>query len=62
MVEKKPDFLVRTVKEVNGKSQWANIGIGFKNEKGTITVFLQALPISDKIILMPNVRKNEKKV
>jgi hypothetical protein len=61
MTERKPDFLVRTVKEVKGKQQWTGIGMGFANESGTITIFLSALPLGDKLILMPNVRRNEKK-
>jgi hypothetical protein len=61
MAEREPDFLVRTVKEVKGKQQWTGVGLAFKNEKGTITVFLQALPLGDKLILMPNMRKGQKK-
>lgn len=49
----KPDYIVRTAKETNGKKKWIDIGIAYMNKKGSVTVYLSALPLSDKIVLIP---------
>jgi hypothetical protein len=49
----RPDFVVRTVKEIDGKDKWIDIGVAFSNTKGGITLYLSALPFSDKLFLIP---------
>ncbi|MBU7000075.1 MAG: hypothetical protein HXS51_04880 [Theionarchaea archaeon] len=49
----KPDFMVRTVKEIDGKEKWIDIGVAFSNTRGGITLYLSALPFSDKLFLIP---------
>jgi hypothetical protein len=51
-----PDYLVRSVKEIEGKEKWIDMGVAYRNARGTITVYLSALPMNDKIFLIP-VRK-----
>ena len=48
-----PDYLVRTAKSINGKERWTDLGVAYTNEKGSITIYLSALPLNDKIILIP---------
>lgn len=48
-----PDFVARTVKEIDGKEKWVDIGVAFSNTKGIITLYLSALPLSDKLFLIP---------
>ncbi|MBU7028499.1 MAG: hypothetical protein HXS48_16315 [Theionarchaea archaeon] len=48
-----PDYLVRTVKDIEGKDKWTDIGVAYKNARGSITIYLSAFPITDKIILIP---------
>jgi len=48
-----PDYLVRTAKNINGKERWTDRGVAYTNEKGSITIYLSALPLDDKIILIP---------
>jgi hypothetical protein len=52
-----PDYLVRSVKEIDGKEKWIDMGVAYKNTKGTITVYLTALPMNDKIFLIPTRRE-----
>lgn len=48
-----PDYRVKTVIETpGGKERWVEVGVGFNN-KDTITVRLDALPVNGKIILIP---------
>ncbi len=48
-----PDFLARVVKEINGKEKWTDVGVAYKNARGFITVYLTALPLNDRIMLIP---------
>jgi hypothetical protein len=48
-----PDYLVRSVKEIDGKEKWIDRGVAYRNQRGVITVYLSALPINDKIFLIP---------
>jgi hypothetical protein len=48
-----PDYLVRSVKEMEGKERWVDMGVAYRNAKGVITVYLSALPINDKLFLIP---------
>jgi len=41
------------MKEIDGKERWIDMGVVYRNSKGTITVYLTALPINDKIFLIP---------
>ncbi|MBU7029915.1 MAG: hypothetical protein HXS48_23470 [Theionarchaea archaeon] len=49
----KPDYIVKTVKNVEGKNKWTDIGVAYTNPQGSVTVYLSALPLNDKIILIP---------
>ena len=53
MAGKRPDYVVSTVVGANGgqSDRWREIGVGFVNEKGSITVLLDALPVSGKLVL-----------
>jgi len=49
---KKPDYIVSSVVDVeDGKSRWREIGVAFKNEKDSITVLLDAVPLNGKLVL-----------
>ena len=43
------------------KTVWTNIGVGFKNKSGAITVKLNALPLGDTIVLVIPTDEDEKK-
>jgi hypothetical protein len=52
MKGKRPDYVVSTVVQSDGGQQrWREIGVGFANDKGTITVLLDALPVFGKLVL-----------
>jgi hypothetical protein len=55
MKGKRPTYIANTVIDGEGKqARWREIGVAFGSEKGgTITVLLDALPVSGKIVLMP---------
>jgi hypothetical protein len=54
MKGKRPDFTVSTVVSTDGGDRWREIGVGFTSDKGgTITVLLDALPVSGKLVLRP---------
>ena len=53
MSEVVPDYRVRVVKDVGGKDRWTDVGVAYKNARGSITVYLSALPLNDKILLIP---------
>lgn len=53
MSDVRPDYLVRVVKDVGGKDKWTDVGVAYKNARGSITVYLSALPLNDKILLIP---------
>lgn len=52
-MSERPDYLVRTVKNIDGREKWTDLGVGYLNAQGSITVYLSALPVTDKIILIP---------
>jgi len=52
-MNKKPDYIVKAVKNIEGKNKWTDIGVAYINQGGSITVYLSALPLNDKIILIP---------
>ncbi|MBU6998611.1 MAG: hypothetical protein HXS41_01830 [Theionarchaea archaeon] len=54
MSEVKPDFVVRVVKDVGGKDRWTDVGVAYRNARGSITVYLSALPLNDKMLLIPS--------
>jgi hypothetical protein len=37
----------------SGKSRWREVGAAFAGQKGTLTVLLDAVPLSGKIVLLP---------
>ncbi|MFH1403891.1 MAG: hypothetical protein ABIH11_06460 [Candidatus Altiarchaeota archaeon] len=48
-----PDYRAKTVVDVSdGKKRWVEIGVGFNN-KDTIKIKLDALPVNGEIILIP---------
>ena len=50
----RPDYTVSTVVPTEGSERWREIGVAFASEKGgTITVLLDALPVSGKLVLRP---------
>ena len=53
MSDIRPDYIVRVVKDVGGKDKWTDVGVAYKNARGSITVYLSALPLNDKVLLIP---------
>ncbi len=53
MSEGKPDYLARAIKNIDRREKWIDIGVAYKNKEGSITIYLAALPLNDKIILIP---------
>jgi hypothetical protein len=55
MKGRKPDFTVSVVVDGgDGKSRWREIGGAFWNEKhDSMSVLLDAVPLSGKLVLMP---------
>ncbi len=54
MKGKRPDYTVSTVVQTDNGDRWREIGVGFTSEKGgTITVLLDAVPLSGKLVLRP---------
>jgi hypothetical protein len=48
-----PDFRAKTVVEISeGKERWVEIGIAFQN-RDSIKIKLDALPVNGEIILVP---------
>ncbi len=52
-MSKKPDYLARAVKKVQGKDKWTDIGVAFISPRGSVTIYLSAFPLNGKIILIP---------
>jgi len=54
MKGKRPDYSVNTVISTDNGDRWREIGVAFASERGdTITVLLDALPVSGKLVLTP---------
>ncbi len=54
MKGKRPDYTVSTVVPTDSGDRWREIGVGFASDKGdTITVLLDALPVTGKLVLSP---------
>ena len=51
MKGRRPDYAVSTVVERDNSERWREIGVAFVSDKGSITVLLDALPVSAKLIL-----------
>jgi len=51
MKGKRPDYSVSTVTSTENGDRWRDIGVAFASEGGTITVLLDALPVSGKLVL-----------
>ena len=59
--KRKPDFVVKTVRKVNDKDNWTQIGVAYVNGKSeTISCYLNALPIGDKLVLMKPLEAEKK--
>jgi len=51
---KRPDYSVNTVISTDNGDRWREIGVAFASERGgTITILLDALPVSGKLVLTP---------
>jgi len=48
-----PEYAVFVVKDIGGTKKFTNVGVAYVNGKGTVTVYLHALPLDDKILLVP---------
>jgi hypothetical protein len=60
MKGKRPDYTVNTVISADNGDRWREIGVAFANERGgTITILLDALPVSGKLVLMPPKERTE---
>jgi len=58
--KKKPAFEAFTVRESKGKSYFTKVGSGWPTKHGSgITVYLDALPVNGKLVLMPPKAKQE---
>ena len=54
MKGQRPDYSVSTVIPTDNGDRWREIGVAFASERGgTITVLLDALPVSGKLVLSP---------
>ena len=54
MKGKRPDYSVSTVIPTESGDRWREIGVAFASERGaSITILLDALPVSGKIVLTP---------
>ncbi len=51
MKGKRPDYSVNTVMATDNGDRWREIGVAFASERGTITILLDALPVSGKLVL-----------
>ena len=58
MKGKHPDYSVSTVIKTENGDRWRDIGVAFASEGGTITVLLDALPVSGKLILRTAQRRS----
>lgn len=61
MKGKRPNYTVSTVLNTGNGDRWREIGVAFSNEQGdTITVLLDALPVTGKLVLRaPKPRSSE---
>ncbi len=54
MKGRRPDYTVSTVVPADNGARWREIGVAFASDKGgTITVLLDALPLTGKLVLSP---------
>jgi hypothetical protein len=54
MKGKRPDYAVSTVVQTGNGDRWREIGVAFASDNGgTITILLDALPVSGKLVLTP---------
>jgi len=52
-MEPNPDFVVQVDSNIEGRDEPFNIGVAYVNARGPITVSLDALPLKNKILLVP---------
>jgi len=52
-IEPNPDFVVQVDSNIEGRDEPFNIGVAYVNARGPITVSLDALPLKNKILLVP---------
>ena len=46
-----PDFTIRVAKDVGAEDRWADVGVAYKNARGSITCYFAAYPLNDKVLL-----------
>ncbi|MCB1807750.1 MAG: hypothetical protein KDJ99_22120 [Candidatus Competibacteraceae bacterium] len=54
--KKAPDYIAYTIKALGEKrSKWVEVGVAFtnKSERGGFTLYLDALPVDGKLVVMP---------
>lgn len=50
------DCVVRTAVDTNNKdkpTRWRELGVGWKNKDGSITLSLDAVPVNGKLVIFP---------
>jgi len=47
------DFAIRVSKQIGGKEKFTDVGVAYKNARGSITCYLAGYPLDDKIFLYP---------
>ena len=47
-----PDYIVR-VEGIEKGDKFYDIGVAYKNSRGSVTVYLKALPLNNKVMLIP---------
>jgi hypothetical protein len=61
MANREPHFIAYSVTETNGRSRWREIGVAFWNRReDTLTVLIDATPLSGRLVLMPRRRGDER--
>lgn len=51
-MESNPDFIVRVEGTEKG-DKFYEIGVAYKNARSSVTVYLKALPLDNKVMLIP---------
>ena len=53
-----PDYIVQVPSAVEGRKGY-DIGVAYVNKRGSITIYLSAYPLNNKVFLIPTKEKNE---
>jgi hypothetical protein len=61
--KKTPNWVVKSVRQDGDINRWTDIGVGFNNpESESITLLLNALPLSDRVVLMKPRENNDEAI